>query len=148
MLLMVMSVARVGARGAVADAGDSIAVPAVAPATAEAPSPTSDFKVDSLPLFNRLPPKVKNYLNGFMAGSVDRTREKRVDLSFGISPSYTREASFGIGALCTGLYRVVHRQCRHSVRSVCVPECFAQRLLRVHFQGQQYFPRQPSATRL
>ncbi len=106
MLLMVMSVARVGARGAVADAGDSIAVPTVAPATAEAPSPTSDFKVDSLPLFNRLPPKVKNYLNGFMAGSVDRTREKRVDLSFGISPSYTREASFGIGALCTGLYRV------------------------------------------
>lgn len=67
---------------------------------------TQDFRVDSLPLFNRMPPKVRDYINGFMAGSVDRTHEKRVDLSFGISPSYTREASFGLGALCTGLYRV------------------------------------------
>lgn len=104
MLLMVMTVACGVARGASAD-GDSINSAATAVPMQDA-APTSDFKVDSLPLFNRLPPKVKNYLNGFMAGSVDRTHEKRVDLSFGISPSYTREASFGVGALCTGLYRV------------------------------------------
>lgn len=37
---------------------------------------------------------------------MDRTHEKKLDLSVGISPSYTREASFGLGAMCSGLYRL------------------------------------------
>lgn len=65
--------------------------------------------IDSIPGFNRLPQWSKRYLNSFMQGNVDHTREKRFDLSFGLSPSYTREASFGIGALCTGLYRMDRR---------------------------------------
>ncbi len=62
--------------------------------------------IDSIPLMRYAPKWTRSYLNSFLRGNIDRTREKRFDLSFGISPSYTREASFGIGALCTGLYRV------------------------------------------
>ena len=71
-----------------------------------APASSGSEFIDSIPLFNRSPKWLKSYLNSFMRGNIDRTREKRFDLSFGLSPSYTREASFGIGALCTGLYRM------------------------------------------
>lgn len=62
--------------------------------------------VDSIPLLNKAPVWAKKYLNSLIQGNVDRTREKAFDVSFGAMPSYTREASFGIGALCTGLYRI------------------------------------------
>ncbi|MDE6652351.1 MAG: outer membrane protein assembly factor [Paramuribaculum sp.] len=62
--------------------------------------------VDSIPLLNKAPMWAKRYLNSLIQGNVDRTREKAFDVSFGAMPSYTREASFGIGALCTALYRV------------------------------------------
>lgn len=62
--------------------------------------------IDSIPLLNKAPVWAKKYLNSLIQGNVDRTREKAFDISFGASPSYTREASFGIGAICTGLYRV------------------------------------------
>lgn len=62
--------------------------------------------IDSIPMIKNSPKWVRSYLNSFFRGNIDRTREKKLDLSFGISPSYTREASFGIGALCTGLYRM------------------------------------------
>lgn len=65
-----------------------------------------EFNIESLPYMDQAPQWVRNYMNSFFRGNIDRTREKKLDLSFGISPSYTREASFGIGALCTGLYRV------------------------------------------
>ncbi|MDE5688459.1 MAG: hypothetical protein K2I18_07540 [Paramuribaculum sp.] len=68
------------------------------------PSPTN--MVDSLAILRKAPVWLKKYLNSLIAGNVDRSREKVIDLSFGISPSYTREASFGIGAMCTALYRV------------------------------------------
>lgn len=68
------------------------------------PSPTN--MVDSLAILRKAPVWLKKYLNSLIAGNVDRSREKIIDLSFGISPSYTREASFGIGAMCTALYRV------------------------------------------
>lgn len=41
-----------------------------------------------------------------MRGNVDRTHEKKFDVGFGVAPSYTREAGFGIGGVMTGLYRV------------------------------------------
>ncbi len=41
-----------------------------------------------------------------MKGNIDRTHEKTVDMGFAITPSYTREASFGIGGAATGLYRI------------------------------------------
>lgn len=46
------------------------------------------------------------FLKAIFQGNVDRTFEKKFDISFLASPSYTREASFGIGALASGLYRV------------------------------------------
>lgn len=68
---------------------------------------TSDVDfIDSLPLMKHAPEWTRKYLNSFLRGNIDCTRERRFDLSFGISPSYTREASFGLGALCTGLYRM------------------------------------------
>lgn len=70
----------------------------------EVKSPTE--YADSIGLIRWAPTWVKKYLNSFIRGNVDHTHERTLDLSFGISPSYTREANFGIGAMATGLYRV------------------------------------------
>ncbi|MCL1932372.1 MAG: outer membrane protein assembly factor [Candidatus Azobacteroides sp.] len=47
-----------------------------------------------------------SYWNSLFNGHIDRTFEKRFDMSFVSAPSYTREASFGIGGMATALYRV------------------------------------------
>ena len=52
---------------------------------------------------------LKRYWNSLVHGNVDRTFERRMDLSFIIAPSYTREGSFGIGGAATGLYRLDRR---------------------------------------
>ena len=49
--------------------------------------------------------KKDNYWNRLIHGNEDRTFEKKIDISFAGAPSYTREASFGIGGMATGLYR-------------------------------------------
>ena len=55
-------------------------------------------------------PKKENFLKAFirqlLGGNKDKTFEKPIDFSFAIAPSYTREASFGIGGMITGLYRL------------------------------------------
>ncbi len=61
---------------------------------------------DSIPILRKTPKWFRTYVSSLMRGNIDRTHEKALDLSFGISPSYTREASFGIGAMATGLYRM------------------------------------------
>ena len=61
---------------------------------------------DSLSILNWAPGWAKEYLNSLMRGNVDRTHERKLDLSFAVTPSYTREAGFGIGGAATGLYRV------------------------------------------
>ncbi|MCC8039241.1 MAG: BamA/TamA family outer membrane protein [Bacteroidales bacterium] len=61
---------------------------------------------DSIGLLRPTPSWLRQYLSSLIRGNVDRTHEKRFDVSFGLSPSYTREASFGIGAMATGLYRM------------------------------------------
>lgn len=61
---------------------------------------------DSIGLLDWSPKILREYLNSLIRGNIDRTRERKFDVSFGLSPSYTREASFGIGAMCTGLYRM------------------------------------------
>ena len=53
--------------------------------------------------------RLKRYWNSLVHGNVDRTFERRMDLSFIIAPSYTREGSFGIGGAATGLYRLDRR---------------------------------------
>lgn len=50
--------------------------------------------------------KKDTFWNRLIYGNVDRTFEKKLDISFAASPSYTREASFGIGGMATGLYRL------------------------------------------
>ncbi|MDR3339031.1 MAG: outer membrane protein assembly factor [Candidatus Symbiothrix sp.] len=47
-----------------------------------------------------------SYWNRLFNGNIDRTHEKKLDISFVAAPSYTREASFGIGGLASGLYRL------------------------------------------
>lgn len=61
---------------------------------------------DSIPVFNKAPKWAKDWLNSLIRGHIDRTRERRLDLSFAVTPSYTREAGFGIGGAATGLYRL------------------------------------------
>lgn len=48
----------------------------------------------------------KGYWNNLVYGNVDKTFEKKMDMSFVIAPSYTREGSFGIGGAATALYRL------------------------------------------
>lgn len=55
------------------------------------------------------PKRKDNYWNRLIYGNVDRTREKMIDISFAAAPSYTREASFGIGGMASGLYRLDRR---------------------------------------
>lgn len=46
------------------------------------------------------------FWNRILHGNVDRTFEKKIDFSVIGAPSYTKEASLGLGVLASGLYRV------------------------------------------
>lgn len=61
---------------------------------------------DSIIVVRKTPKWLRQYISSLIRGNIDRTREKTVDMSFAATPSYTREAGFGIGAAATGLYRV------------------------------------------
>ena len=50
--------------------------------------------------------KKDTWINRLLYGHIDRTYEKKIDFSFVAAPSYTREASFGIGGAASGLYRL------------------------------------------
>lgn len=50
--------------------------------------------------------KIKKYWNSLVNGHIDRTFEKKIDMSYIVAPCYTREGSFGIGGAATGLYRL------------------------------------------
>lgn len=76
-----------------------------APLPYENPKSETEYP-DSLGFLSKAPKWAKKYLNSLMRGNVDRTHEKKFDVGFGIVPSYTREAGFGIGGAMTGLYRV------------------------------------------
>lgn len=52
---------------------------------------------------------LKNYWNSFIYGNIDRTFERKIDISYAVAPSYTREGSFGVGGMATGLYRLDRR---------------------------------------
>ncbi len=78
---------------------------APAPLPYEKPKSPTEFP-DSLGLLSKAPNWLKKYINSLMRGNVDRTHEKKFDVGFGVIPSYTREAGFGIGGAMTGLYRV------------------------------------------
>lgn len=88
---------------------------------------------DSLSILNWAPGWAKEYLNSLMRGNVDRTHERKLDLSFAVTPSYTREAGFGIGGAC---HRIV--SCEPiglgdaSVRCFPFDQCVAQRFLCAH----------------
>ncbi len=60
---------------------------------------------DSISFLSKSPEWLRKYLSSLMKGHIDKTREKKVDMGFAITPSYTREAGFGIGGAATGLYR-------------------------------------------
>lgn len=47
----------------------------------------------------------KIYWNSLVNGNIDKTFEKKLDMSYVVAPCYTREGSFGIGGAATGLYR-------------------------------------------
>lgn len=49
---------------------------------------------------------LKKYWNSFIHGNVDRTFERKIDMSYAVAPSYTCEGSFGVGGMATGLYRL------------------------------------------
>lgn len=64
---------------------------------------------DSIGLLHWAPQWARRYLSTLIRGNVDRTHEKPIDMSFAITPSYTREAGFGVGGALTALYRVDRR---------------------------------------
>lgn len=47
-----------------------------------------------------------SYWNRLFRGNIDRTFERKVDMSIVATPFYGRETSFGIGSMATGLYRI------------------------------------------
>lgn len=48
----------------------------------------------------------EQFIGQLIGGNKDRTFERAIDFSFAIAPSYSREASFGLGGMVTGLYRI------------------------------------------
>lgn len=48
----------------------------------------------------------RKYWHSLIYGNVDRTFDKKMDISFAVAPSYTREGSVGIGGAATALYRL------------------------------------------
>lgn len=73
---------------------------------ASSKKPTKTEYADSIGLLQRTPEWFREYLSSLMQGNIDRTREKKFDMGFAVTPSYTREAGFGIGGAATGLYRI------------------------------------------
>lgn len=49
---------------------------------------------------------LKRWWNNLVHGNVDRTYERKLDLSFVVAPCYTREGGIGIGGAATALYRL------------------------------------------
>ena len=49
---------------------------------------------------------LKEWWNSLIHGNIDRTHEKKLDMSFIVAPFYTREGSFGVGGAATALYRL------------------------------------------
>lgn len=49
---------------------------------------------------------LKGWWNSVVHGNVDRTYERKIDMSYIAAPSYTREGSFGVGGVATALYRL------------------------------------------
>lgn len=49
---------------------------------------------------------LKKYWKSLFYGNVDRTFEKKLDMSYVVAPCYTREGGFGIGGAATALYRL------------------------------------------
>ncbi len=56
-------------------------------------------------IIGKLPPWLQDYANSLLNGHVDRTFEKKVDLSFSVVPAYSKEGGFAIVGAITGLYR-------------------------------------------
>lgn len=52
------------------------------------------------------PVRKDNFWNRIIHGNIDRTFEKKIDFSIIGAPSYTKEASVGLGVLASGLYRI------------------------------------------
>lgn len=48
----------------------------------------------------------KRYWNSLIHGNVDKTFERKMDMSFIVAPCYTKEGGFGIGGAATALYRL------------------------------------------
>lgn len=67
--------------------------------------PTEAEILMSLPIVQKMPSWMSNYLISLLSGNVDRTREKKVDLALTAIPTYTREAGWGLSGIATGLYR-------------------------------------------
>ena len=53
--------------------------------------------------------RFKRYWNSLVHGNVDRTFERRMDMSYVVAPCYTREGGFGVGGVATALYRLDRR---------------------------------------
>ncbi len=51
-------------------------------------------------------PQKDNFWCRMFAGHIDRTFERKLDYSFVVSPSWSREGSLGFGAMGAGLYRL------------------------------------------
>ncbi|MDR0835531.1 MAG: hypothetical protein LBN11_02985, partial [Tannerella sp.] len=49
--------------------------------------------------------KKESYFTRLLHGNIDHTYDRKFDGTFIAAPSYTREGSFGIGGMATGLYR-------------------------------------------
>lgn len=49
---------------------------------------------------------LKKYWESLIHGNVDKSFERRLDMSYVIAPCYTREGGFGIGGAATALYRL------------------------------------------
>ena len=73
---------------------------------ASLPDKGMQIKADSLNMPDKEESRIKKYWNSLVHGNIDRTFERKLDMSYIVAPCYTREGGFGIGGAATALYRL------------------------------------------
>lgn len=84
--------------------------------------------------------KLKQYYNNLIHGNVDHTRDRKMDVTFAIVPTYSREGGVGIGGAVTTLYRLDRQDTIMQPSDLQLSGSVAVKgLYAVALQGRNYF---------
>lgn len=84
--------------------------------------------------------KKVSFIRRQFQGNVDRTFEKKIDISFLAAPSYSQEGSFSLGGLLSGLYRIDRSDSTLSPSNISIGGSVSLRgFYNLSIEGNNYF---------